>query len=149
MNDSITKHNDTHNEALFLDKTAAKEYIRMAVGEKERFNRQHRSLLHFEWNPVRFINSKMSIRQKYNYWLPYIRTAEPFDEEVAYLFMVLQMLLLENESWRQSLKNDTSTIDDLHVKCKLTGDVQFELLMRAVEALKGPYFQEVFNNVSY
>ena len=148
MNDSITKHHDTHNDALFLDKTAAKEYIRMVVGEKERFNRQHSSLLHFEWNPVRFINSKMSIRQKYNYWLPYIRTAESFDEEVAYLFMVLQMLLVENESWRLSLKDDIAAHDDLHVKCKLTGDVQFELLMRAVEALKGTDFQEAFKNVS-
>ena len=148
MNDSITKHHDTHNEALYLDKTAAKEYIRMVVGEKERFNRQHSSSLHFEWNPVRFINSKMSIRQKYNYWLPYIRTAESFDEEVAYLFMVLQMLLVENESWRLSLKDDIAAHDDLHVKCKLTGDVQFELLMRAVEALKGTDFQEAFKNVS-
>ena len=90
----------------------------------------------------------MSIRQKYNYWLPYIRTAESFDEEVAYLFMVLQMLLVENESWRLSLKDDIAAHDDLHVKCKLTGDVQFELLMRAVEALKGTDFQEAFKNVS-
>lgn len=125
------------NNAPIPNKETAREYIKMAIAENERFNKQENIKEH-SWNPFSYLERFYHFR--YNYYLAYCKNANPVDEEVADLFMVLQILLEDNHNWAEAINDHSPYNQEFCFRCMETVSKQAELLMKAVEELQGSYY---------